>query len=147
MAVHCESKFVIDTSALIAVLNGGPDIEPLCEALEKAERIVISSTTTFEAHYVAKHISLIDGTSRLNTLLAVLAPETIDFDDRQLTIARKAYAIYGPGTGHSAGLNIGDCFAYALARAVNLPLLFMGDDFIHTDIEPAIRLSEESVSA
>ena len=46
---------------------------------------------------------------------------------------------YGRGTGHPARLNMGDCFAYALAKTRNLPLLFKGDDFIHTDIEPALR--------
>ncbi len=141
MAVRCEPKFVVDTSALIAVLNDDPDADTFRQALQDAEQILISSTTTFEAQYVAKHISLIDGTERLNTLLGALSPETIDFDERQLTIARKAYAIYGQATGHPAALNIGDCFAYALARTANLPLLFNGSDFVHTDIEPAIKPS------
>ncbi|WP_295809552.1 type II toxin-antitoxin system VapC family toxin [uncultured Nitratireductor sp.] len=141
MAVHCEQKFVVDTSALITVLNGDPDADVFRRAFLGAERILISTTTTFEAHYVAKHISLIDGTSRLNALLTALDMETVDFDDRQLTIARKAYAIYGQAAGHKAALNIGDCFAYALARSANLPLLFKGADFVHTDIEPAIKPS------
>ncbi|WP_336070639.1 type II toxin-antitoxin system VapC family toxin [Nitratireductor rhodophyticola] len=141
MAVHCEAKFVVDTSALIAVLNGDADADMFRQAFVQAERILISSTTTFEAHCVARHIAMIEGTARLNTLLKALDAETIDFDDRQLSIARKAYAIYGPGTGHKAALNIGDCFAYALARSANLPLLFKGDDFVHTDIEPAMKPS------
>lgn len=139
MAVHCEAKFVIDTSALIAILNGEEDAPLFQNALLQAEQVLISTTTTFEAHCVARHIALIDGTARLNTLLKAVEPETVDFDDRQLSIARRAYAIYGMGTGHKAALNIGDCFAYALARSTNLPLLFKGNDFVHTDIEPALK--------
>ncbi|MFC5587199.1 type II toxin-antitoxin system VapC family toxin [Nitratireductor kimnyeongensis] len=141
MAVRCETKFVIDTSALIAVLNGDDDAPMFLQAFLDAEQALISTTTTFEAHYVARHIALIDGTARLNTLLKSVGAETVDFDDRQLSIARRAYAIYGIGTEHKAALNIGDCFAYALARSTNLPLLFKGDDFVHTDIEPAMKPS------
>ena len=53
-------------------------------------------------------------------------------------LARRAYRAYGRGTGHPARLNLGDCFAYALAKATGEPLLFKGDDFIHTDVEPAL---------
>jgi ribonuclease VapC len=58
--------------------------------------------------------------------------------ERQARIAREAYRDYGKGSGHPARLNFGDCFAYALARDLNEPLLFKGDDFRHTDIKPAI---------
>jgi len=59
--------------------------------------------------------------------------------EEQARIAREAYRQYGRGRGHLAGLNFGDCFAYALARVTGEPLLFKGDDFIHTDITPALR--------
>jgi ribonuclease VapC len=55
----------------------------------------------------------------------------------QAHIARAAYRDFGKGSGHPARLNFGDCFAYALAKATDEPLLFKGDDFIHTDVEPA----------
>ncbi|MEX2318331.1 MAG: type II toxin-antitoxin system VapC family toxin, partial [Bauldia sp.] len=58
--------------------------------------------------------------------------------ERQARVAREAYRDYGKGSGHPARLNFGDCFAYALARDLNEPLLFKGDDFRHTDIKPAI---------
>lgn len=139
MPAPSDTAFVVDTSALIAVLNDEPDAEPLRTALLSAEAILISPATIFEAHYVAKHPALVDGNARLSTLLLELAPETVDFDEEQLSVARNAYAIYGLGTGHPAALNIGDCFAYALAKSRNLPLLFKGDDFVHTDIEPALK--------
>ena len=61
------------------------------------------------------------------------------FDDEQLRVARAGYAMYGRGSGHRAGLNMGDCFAYALAKTLRLPLLFKGDDFLHTDIDVALN--------
>ena len=51
----------------------------------------------------------------------------------------RAYQQFGRGSGHAANLNFGDCFSYALAKTRNLPLLFKGDDFIHTDIKPALK--------
>ena len=60
-------------------------------------------------------------------------------DEQQVAAARAAYRDYGRGSGHAAGLNFGDCFAYALAREQGAPLLFVGDDFARTDIEPALK--------
>jgi len=57
----------------------------------------------------------------------------------QARIAREAYRGYGKGSGHPASLNFGDCFAYALARDKREPLLFKGDDFVHTDLRPAVQ--------
>jgi ribonuclease VapC len=56
----------------------------------------------------------------------------------QARIAREAYRDFGKGSGHKAGLNFGDCFAYALAKSAGEPLLFKGDDFVHTDVTPAL---------
>ena len=55
--------------------------------------------------------------------------------EQQARIAREAYRDFGKGSGHAANLNFGDCFAYALAKAMNEPLLFKGDDFKHTDVK------------
>ena len=57
----------------------------------------------------------------------------------QAKIAWQAYRDYGKGSGHAANLNFGDCFSYALARAKREPILFKGDDFIHTDLRPAVQ--------
>jgi hypothetical protein len=59
----------------------------------------------------------------------------------QARIAREAYRDFGPGSGHPARLNFGDCFAYALARATGEPLLFKGDDFVRTDIAPTLHIT------
>lgn len=60
------------------------------------------------------------------------------FTPEQAQIARQAYRDYGKGSGHRAQLNFGDCFSYALARVKREPLLFKGDDFVHTDVRPAV---------
>jgi ribonuclease VapC len=59
-------------------------------------------------------------------------------DEAQARIAREAYRDFGKGSGHPAKLNFGDCFAYALAKKLNEPLLFKGDEFAHTDVRPAL---------
>jgi ribonuclease VapC len=61
-----------------------------------------------------------------------------DVTEKQARIARDAYRDFGRGSGHPAKLNLGDCFAYALAKSAGEPLLFKGKDFAHTDVEPAI---------
>lgn len=70
----------------------------------------------------------------LGELSVIIAPVTAE----QARLAREAYRRFGRGSGHPARLNFGDCFAYALAKVLDDPLLFIGNDFIHTDIRPAL---------
>lgn len=77
--------------------------------------------------------------AELQVLIDRLELTVVPFDLAQLEVARLAYSRYGRGSRHRADLNMGDCFAYALAKTRNLPLLFKGDDFIHTDIESALK--------
>ena len=62
----------------------------------------------------------------------------VPVDETQMRIAREAYRDFGKGSGHSARLNFGDCFAYALAKATGEPLLYKGRDFVHTDVASAL---------
>jgi ribonuclease VapC len=71
----------------------------------------------------------------LDQMIELTAALISPFDAEQLDAAKAAYRRYGRGTRHAANLNMGDCFAYALAKTKRLPLLFKGDDFIHTDVE------------
>lgn len=129
---------VVDTSALICVLNDEADALRYKSVLHDADVIHISVGTAFEASCVVRNERFYDGTARLSQLLAALDPDYAVFDEGQMLIARTGYVRYGRGSKHPAGLNMGDCFAYALAKTRNLPLLFKGDDFIHTDIVPAL---------
>ena len=77
---------------------------------------------------------------RVERLIDQLGIETVPFDAEQAASARRAYRAYGRGSGHRAGLNLGDCYSYALADITGEPLLYVGDDFAHTDIT-AVGLS------
>ncbi|MFH1794808.1 MAG: type II toxin-antitoxin system VapC family toxin [Pseudomonadota bacterium] len=134
------SGFVIDSSALIAILIVEPEADDFKRFLDLDLAGCISAATVHEVFSVVVRRKFVDGVARLERILELIDPEIVAFDARQLSVARAAYIRYGRGTGHPAGLNLGDCFSYALAKSRNLPLLFKGDDFRHTDIQPALTL-------
>lgn len=129
---------MIDTSAVMAILLDESDSELFRHHLDELLNPVISVATLHELYCVVNRGNLTHGTEQTNTLLSLIEPELVPFGIDQLTVARDAYTAYGRGSGHAANLNMGDCFAYALAKSRNLPLLFKGDDFVHTDIKPAL---------
>ena len=133
------SSFVVDSSAFIAILANEPEAERFMVALDGADAVLVSAATLHESSCVAGREALVDGRERLDRMLELVAPRIHPFDATQIAAAREAYVRYGRGSRHKAALNMGDCFAYALAKTRNLPLLFKGDDFIHTDIEPALK--------
>jgi ribonuclease VapC len=128
---------IIDTSALIAILRDEPEARHFAETIASATVRRISASTYVEVGAV------IDGArdpvaSRLVDALLDAAHIVIEpVTEAQARIARDAYRDFGKGSGHAAGLNFGDCFAYALAKATGEPLLFKGDDFTRTDIQAA----------
>lgn len=128
---------IIDTSAIVAILREEDQARRFAEAIEAASVRRISAATYVEVGAV------IDGArdpvaSRLvDELLATAGIVIEPVTAAQARIARDAYRDFGKGSGHAAGLNFGDCFAYALARATGEPLLFKGDDFFHTDVAAA----------
>lgn len=130
---------MIDSSALIAILNGEAEADGFKRFLDLHPVSCISAATVHEVFSVVVRRRFVDGVARLERILELIDPEIVAFDAQQLSEARVAYVRYGRGTGHPAELNLGDCFSYALSKSRGLPLLFKGDDFIHTDIEPALR--------
>lgn len=124
---------IIDTSAFVAVLLGEPERDRFIELLADAEDPLISAATLVETSIVMLAKTGPDGVSDFDELLAAAAVRCIAVDAAQADLAREAFARFGKGRA-PAGLNYGDCFAYALARATERPLLFKGDDFAHTDI-------------
>ena len=131
---------IVDSSAVIGILNSESDAEALSDALVSARSRRISAATLVELYVV------VDGkrdpvrSARLDELLRRSDVEIIDFTTEQAHVARAAYRDFGRGTGHPARLNFGDCFSYALAKVTGETLLFKGDDFVHTDLTPALRL-------
>lgn len=125
---------IVDSSALIAILALEEDGLLYERAIERSSVNRISAGTYVEVSIVIDRARDPLVSRRLDEFLAegsfVIEPVTA----AQARIAREAYRDFGKGSGHPAGLNFGDCFAYALARELNEPLLFKGDDFRHTDI-------------
>lgn len=127
---------VIDTSALIAIISGEPEQKALNELIADAEDAVISAATLLEANIVAEARSGPKGPDLIAQVLSVSATRVVAVDETQAAIAHRAWRTYGKGR-HPAGLNYGDCFSYALAKATGKPLLFKGNDFNQTDIAAA----------
>jgi len=127
----------VDTSALIAVLRGEADAESLLIILNDADAIQMSAATYVEASIVADSTGDPVLSARFDELLDQLEVVVVDVTAEQAVRARRAYSSYGKGSGHSALLNYGDCFAYALATDTRSPLLFKGNDFGHTDVRSA----------
>lgn len=133
------SGFVLDSSALIAILAAEPDADRFKRYIDEDADAHISAATVHEAFCVANGERFRDGPARLARMLDLIDPAIVAFDVGQLVAGREAFIRFGRGSGHPAKLNMGDCFSYALAKTRNLPLLFKGDDFVHTDIEPALK--------
>lgn len=132
---------VIDTSAIVAVLRAESDAGAIVRALEDAQLRLVSAGTYLEAGIVMANDLSADGLGRLSRLFEEAAIEIVPVEEIEAAAGIAAHQRYGRGSGHPAKLNFGDCFAYALAKSRNLPLLFKGDDFIHTDIVPAIKVA------
>ena len=128
---------IIDTSALIAILRVEDDARDMALAIERAEVRRISAANYLEAAAVIDASRDPVASRRFDELVdtADLQVEPVTHD--QARIARDAYRDFGKGSGHKAGLNFGDCFAYALAKDTGEPLLFKGDDFAQTDVAAA----------
>ena len=130
---------IIDASALIAILRNEPEAELCAKTIAAAHTRRVSAVGYVEAAIVIDVAKSPIASRRFNDLFreAKLAIEPVT--EEQALIAREAYRDFGKGSKHRAGLNFGDCFAYALAKATGESLLFKGDDFRHTDISSAIR--------
>jgi len=125
---------IIDTSALIAVLRAEPDATSFARAIADAQSRRMSAVNFVESAVVIDASRDPIASRRLDDFIkaANISIEPVTADQAQ--IARAAYRDFGRGSGHSAKLNFGDCFAYALAKSFSEPLLFKGSDFAHTDI-------------
>jgi ribonuclease VapC len=131
---------IVDSSALICIIKNQPEAARCLKALETASQLFISAGNYLEAAIVADSREIKDAfpTLALEQLMTRYAIAIEPVTVSQAELARRAHQLYGRGNASKAKLNYGDCFAYALAREKNEPLLFVGDDFTHTDITPAL---------
>jgi ribonuclease VapC len=130
---------VVDTSALAAILLREPDAREFDRVLATASVRLMSAVTRVEISMVIEGRKRDGGRADLDALLREVPLEVAAVTPQQAEIAIEAFRRYGKGR-HPAHLNIGDCFAYALAKATGLPLLFKGGDFALTDIPPALSV-------
>lgn len=129
---------IVDTSALIAIAQGEQTSSLVKEPLLASSEARISAANMLETWMVVDRrggpgaFPILEGIIiKINLQIEPVTPAHVE-------IAREAWARYGRGSGHPAQLNFGDCFAYALAKYTGEPLLFIGNDFIHTDVTSAI---------
>lgn len=131
---------VVDTSAVIAIFLSEPDMNVLAERIAVDDSPMMSVANILECSMVLRARKLVSDTDAEAWLDAFLAASSIRpmlVSQEQVVLARQAHRLYGKGTGHKAQLNFGDCFAYALAKALDVPLLYKGADFAHTDLRRA----------
>jgi ribonuclease VapC len=134
---------VLDTSAVIAIVFDEPERSDFADILARNTEVVMSAASLYEASLVAAAKKRNPAASALvDKFMRDMKVQVIPFEHADVVGAREAYFDFGKGF-HRAGLNFGDCFAYALSKSMNAPLLFKGNDFSRTDIvaawKPAAR--------
>ena len=129
---------IVDSSALVTIICDEPAAKACLQALLDSPVNRMSAATFLEAAIVVDRPPDPHDSERFDELIAELEITIEPVTVHQATVAREAYRLLGRGRGHPARLNFEDCFAYALAKDLDEPLLFIGQDFIHTDIRPAL---------
>jgi ribonuclease VapC len=128
---------IVDASALLAIVLGEPDGQQFYTSLGRAGTSSVSAVNYVEAGIRADQDKTGSRGKLLDELMQHFDVQIASITPEQATMARETYRRYGKGR-HPARLNLGDCFAYSLAKLRREPLLFKGDDFKKTDIEPAL---------
>jgi ribonuclease VapC len=129
---------IVDASAICSVMLEEPDLEIYLSALNEAQSCKMSVANWLEASIRIDHAGTRISSAAFDELIEKTPIDLIPVTPSQGVIARRAYQMYGKGTGLPAQLNFGDCFAYALAKETGEPLLFKGNDFRHTDIDAVL---------
>lgn len=126
---------VVNTSALVAIFLLEPEAEQFAHSILEAPRAAISAANLVEAGIILDARIGHEDSPELDEFIVNVGLEIEQVTADQVRVAREAYRTFGRGN-HPAGLNFGDCFAYALAKTTGLPLLFKGGDFAQTDVTP-----------
>jgi ribonuclease VapC len=124
---------VIDTSAVLAIMQREPERRIFLEAIEAADTTRMSVASFVEISIVIESRYGVEGLRDLDRFISRASIELIPVNAEQGQLARSAFSRFGKGR-HRAGLNYGDCFSYAAAIHLGEPLMCKGDDFIHTDV-------------
>ena len=130
----------VDASAIVAILTREAEADALADVLESARSPITSPIAIFEAALGIcrkRHASVEEAEEDVRQFLDMAGVRAVPITDREAETALAAFSRYGKGRGHPAQLNLGDCFAYAVAKNHRTALLFKGEDFDKTDIEVA----------
>ena len=132
----------VDASAIVAILTREADADELANTLEAARSPITSAVAVFEATLGVcrkRHASVAEAQDDVSEFLRTAGVRTVPITDNEAKAALDAFSRYGKGRGHPAQLDLGDCFAYAVAKSHRTTLLFKGEDFDKTDIRPATQ--------
>jgi len=134
---------IVDSSAIVAIVLDEPPADAMILALQEGGPWRMSVANILETWMVVDRRNIPEASKLMEEVFARfgIIPEPLTHE--HVTIARDAFRVYGKGSGHKAQLNFGDCIAYGLAKSMNEPLLFIGNDFIHTDLVPALASASE----
>jgi ribonuclease VapC len=130
----------VDASAIVAIITREQEADQLADGLDLAHSPMTSPVAIFEAALGIcrkRHASVAEALDDVSEFLATSGIQTVPITGADAEAALDAHARYGKGRGHPAQLNLGDCFAYAVAKNQRTSLLFKGEDFDKTDIRPA----------
>jgi ribonuclease VapC len=127
---------VVDSSAIIAILQAEDDAQLFADAIAVADQLVMPAVNAHESAMILRARAGVAGTQNFWRFLSLNGIKVAPFDEDQARAASAAFGRYGKGVHPRARLNLADCAAYALAKSLSAPLLFKGDDFTHTDVEP-----------
>ena len=133
----------VDASAIVAILTREPEADALADLLDDALSPITSPIAIFEATLGIcrkRQASVEQATEEVREFLDLAGVRAVSITDQEAHTALTAFSTYGKGRGHPAQLNLGDCFAYAMAKNHRIALLFKGEDFDKTDIPVASRL-------
>jgi ribonuclease VapC len=131
----------VDASAIVAILTREPEADALADVLESARSPITSPIAVFEAVLGVcrkRHASVEEAGEDVREFLGVAGVRAVSITETEAETALAAFSRYGKGRGHPAQLNLGDCFAYAMAKNHRTALLFTGEDFGKTDISAAV---------
>ena len=128
---------VVDSSALLAIMFFEPEVQHFTKLIQASRIALVSVANFLEASILIESRRGIDKRNLFDAFVHESGIRLQAVTRGQVLIARDAYRRFGRGN-HPAGLNFGDCFAYALAKERDLPLLFKGEDFPQTDLRPAL---------
>lgn len=128
----------VDSSAIVAIVKDEPERARFVRVIDQANGSAMSAANYLEAAMVCEGSVTAPGRVFFDSeieILRQLGLAIVSFDEAQAELAREGFRRYGKGR-HPAGLNFGDCFGYALAKALDAPLLYKGTDFAKTDLKP-----------